>query len=195
MVRKIETWANGCQGMVILSGYTTPLYEDLYQGWTRVCRAAQARSKEMRTECLWIKPVKDAPTIVSVPSKAKRRTVSEIAKSRVKAAAKHPDNGKGLPQGRPKKSAPGALFSKASLQRQRAFENGISYASQRRLDKITRVRPEFLNKIAKGELSIKGALRLCEVTVPKSDRIILSKISNMLSLNSPKMKKNDFMNG
>ncbi len=134
--------------MVVLSGYSTPLYEDLYTGWTRVCRAAQARSKEMRTECLWIKPVKDAPTIVSVPSKAKRRTVSEIAKSRVKAAAKHPDNGKGLPQGRPKKSAPGALFSKASLQRQRAFENGISYASQRRLDKITRVRPELLNKIS-----------------------------------------------
>lgn len=151
-----------CRGMVVLSGYSTPLYEDLYTGWTRVCRAAQARSKEMRTECLWIKPVKDAPTIVSVPSKAKRRTVSEIAKSRVKAAAKHPDNGKGLPQGRPKKSAPGALFSKASLQRQRAFENGISYASQRRLDKITRVRPELLNKISMGELSIKGALMLCD---------------------------------
>ena len=175
--KRLAEILNECQGMVVLSGYVTPLYEDLYQGWVRVCRAAQARSKEMRTECLWIKPVKDAPVIVSAPSKAKRRTVSEITKSRVKAAVKHPENGNKKPSGRPKKnSRPGRPFfsiaSTASTQRQRAIENGICKRSQERLDKVARLSPGLLNKIAKGELSIKGALRLCEgmeVKPPRQD--------------------------
>lgn len=41
-------------------------------------------------------------------------------------------------------------------------DNGISRSSQKRLDKIARLHPELLNKIARGELSIKGALKLCE---------------------------------
>ena len=151
-----------CRGMVVLSRYATPLYEDLYQGWVRVCRAAQARSKEMRTECLWIKPVKDVQVIVSVPSKAKRRSVSEITKSRVKAAAKHPENGIKISDGRPPKRVPGTPLSKATSRKKREIENGISRSSQKRLDKIARLHPELLNKIAKGELSIKGALKLCE---------------------------------
>jgi len=93
------------------------------------------------------------------------------------AAAKHPENGNKKPSGRPKKnSRPGRPFfsiaSTALTQRQRAIENGICKRSQERLDKVARLSPGLLNKIAKGELSIKGALRLCEgmeVKPPRQD--------------------------
>jgi hypothetical protein len=42
--------------------------------------------------------------------------------------------------------------------------------SQRRLDKIGRLRPELLGKIAVGELSIKGALKLCEQPQEKIEK-------------------------
>jgi DNA adenine methylase len=44
------------RGMVVLSGYPSPLYERLLRGWTRVERAAMADGAEARTECLWLNP-------------------------------------------------------------------------------------------------------------------------------------------
>lgn len=42
------------QGMVVLSGYPTSLYESLYGDWTRVECTAFADGAAKRTECLWL---------------------------------------------------------------------------------------------------------------------------------------------
>jgi DNA adenine methylase len=44
------------RGMVIISGYACPLYEDLYGDWLRVERKTLADGARPRTECLWISP-------------------------------------------------------------------------------------------------------------------------------------------
>lgn len=44
----------GLKGMVILSGYPTPLYDEL--GWDRVEREAYADGAAERTEALWLNP-------------------------------------------------------------------------------------------------------------------------------------------
>lgn len=72
-------------------------------------------SKEIHMECLWIRPVQDIPVMVSVPSKAKRRSVSEIARSGAKAAAKHPENGMKISDGRPKKGFRNPHFFKSNF--------------------------------------------------------------------------------
>lgn len=46
----------GVQGMVVLSGYDSPLYRELYAGWRMVTRAARGEKAAARTECLWISP-------------------------------------------------------------------------------------------------------------------------------------------
>ncbi len=43
------------RGMVILSGYDSPLYSDLYSGWRRVERKALADGAAARTEVLWLR--------------------------------------------------------------------------------------------------------------------------------------------
>jgi hypothetical protein len=45
----------------------------------------------------------------------------------------------------------------------RAEANGLSKKSQQRLDKIARTKPELLEQIAKGKLSIRRAVELTEV--------------------------------
>jgi DNA adenine methylase len=47
----------GLQGAVVVSGYPSPLYEDLYAGWTRAERAALADGAAPRTEVLWMKGI------------------------------------------------------------------------------------------------------------------------------------------
>ena len=44
------------QGMVILSGYRCPLYDELYAGWDRLDRAAHADGARDRVESLWLSP-------------------------------------------------------------------------------------------------------------------------------------------
>lgn len=47
------------QGMVIVCGYDSDLYNDMLQGWERVTRATVANGRAgsvHRTECLWINP-------------------------------------------------------------------------------------------------------------------------------------------
>lgn len=46
----------GLQGMVVLSGYPTPLYDDALRGWQRIEREARADGARARTEVLWINP-------------------------------------------------------------------------------------------------------------------------------------------
>src|SRR3546814_3515363 len=43
-------------GMVVLSGYPHPLYDEALPGWKRVERMANADGGRERTECLWINP-------------------------------------------------------------------------------------------------------------------------------------------
>jgi DNA adenine methylase len=47
------------QGMVIVSGYPSPLYDQLYAGWERIETVASVNASsgtEQRTECLWLSP-------------------------------------------------------------------------------------------------------------------------------------------
>lgn len=46
----------GLAGMVVLSGYPSPLYDDALAGWLRVDRKALADGARERTEVLWINP-------------------------------------------------------------------------------------------------------------------------------------------
>lgn len=50
----------GLAGMVILSGYPHPLYDDALTGWRRVERAALADGARERIEVLWINPAATA---------------------------------------------------------------------------------------------------------------------------------------
>lgn len=42
------------KGMVVLSGYPSPLYDALYAGWYRIERMAYADGARERVECLWL---------------------------------------------------------------------------------------------------------------------------------------------
>ncbi len=46
----------GCSGMVVLSGYPAPLYDEYLDDWMRVERVALADGARERTEVLWINP-------------------------------------------------------------------------------------------------------------------------------------------
>lgn len=50
------------KGFVIVSGYPSPLYEELYAGWSVSERAALADGARPRTEALWISPNTPVPT-------------------------------------------------------------------------------------------------------------------------------------
>lgn len=47
---------DGLQGMVVLSGYATDLYDERLKHWRRVERAALADGARKRTEVLWLNP-------------------------------------------------------------------------------------------------------------------------------------------
>ncbi|MBI3140984.1 MAG: DNA adenine methylase [Rhodocyclales bacterium] len=50
----------GVKGMVVLSGYPSPLYDEFLPGWERrstKARISGGRGTVMRTECLWLNPV------------------------------------------------------------------------------------------------------------------------------------------
>ena len=53
---ELAIYLRGLRGMVIVSGYPSPLYADLYAGWRCVTRAAHADGARPRTEALWISP-------------------------------------------------------------------------------------------------------------------------------------------
>jgi DNA adenine methylase len=46
----------GLQGMVILSGYPAPLYDEALPGWRRIEREAHADGARDRTEVIWMNP-------------------------------------------------------------------------------------------------------------------------------------------
>lgn len=57
--RRLAGVLNSCKGRVILSGYPSDLYDELYQGWSQVSfdianHAAGGESKSRKTEVLWM---------------------------------------------------------------------------------------------------------------------------------------------
>ncbi|MBI3467541.1 MAG: DNA adenine methylase [Planctomycetes bacterium] len=61
--RELAALLRECNAAIVLSGYDSPLYADLYRGWRKVSReipnhAAGGKQKSRQVECLWIKPAK-----------------------------------------------------------------------------------------------------------------------------------------
>jgi DNA adenine methylase len=54
--RELANILHGVRGMVVVSSYPSPLYDELYAGWRTSVRAAHADGAKDRTECLWISP-------------------------------------------------------------------------------------------------------------------------------------------
>lgn len=54
--RDLAAVLKNLQGMVVLSGYRCPLYDELYAGWPRIDRAAHADGASDRVESLWLSP-------------------------------------------------------------------------------------------------------------------------------------------
>ncbi|MHB9075608.1 MAG: DNA adenine methylase [Desulfobaccales bacterium] len=52
--RGLAAALNDCQGMVIVSGYQSSLYKELYHGWHQVERKTYADGNKPRVEKLWI---------------------------------------------------------------------------------------------------------------------------------------------
>lgn len=52
--RVLSTIAHACKGMVALSGYRCPLYDELYGGWHQVKRETRGDNQALRTEVLWL---------------------------------------------------------------------------------------------------------------------------------------------
>lgn len=58
--RRLAEVLHACRGMVVLSGYPSPLYDDeLYPDWRRVVRPARDAAANERTEALWLSPAAD----------------------------------------------------------------------------------------------------------------------------------------
>ena len=54
--RDLAAVLKNLQGMVVLSGYRCPLYDELYAGWDRIDRVAYADGGRDRVESLWLSP-------------------------------------------------------------------------------------------------------------------------------------------
>lgn len=48
------------EGMVLLSGYASPMYADLYSAWRMISKTTKTNGNGAATECLWISPKADA---------------------------------------------------------------------------------------------------------------------------------------
>lgn len=85
--RKLAKLLRSLKGMVLLSGYHSPLYDRLYRGWGRVEREALADGARPRTEVLWFNPAcarrMPQPTIDFEERKRPVRAASHAAEARV----------------------------------------------------------------------------------------------------------------
>jgi DNA adenine methylase len=52
----LATGLRGLCGMVIVSGYRSALYDELFDGWKRIDRQAHADGAAPRVESLWVSP-------------------------------------------------------------------------------------------------------------------------------------------
>jgi DNA adenine methylase len=56
--RELAAALNELKGMVIVSGYSSPLYDDIFAGWARVQRSHVADKGNQRTEVCWMRNVR-----------------------------------------------------------------------------------------------------------------------------------------
>lgn len=56
---RLAATLNDLKGKVIISGYPSPLYDELYTGWRRVEKSTTTNGQAIATECLWISPQAD----------------------------------------------------------------------------------------------------------------------------------------
>ena len=54
--RELAECLRGIHGMAVVSGYSSILYDELYEGWTQVKRMSHADGCAPREECLWLSP-------------------------------------------------------------------------------------------------------------------------------------------
>lgn len=54
--RELADTLRRIKGMAIVSGYESPLYDELYAGWKKVRHAHHAANGKSTTECLWLSP-------------------------------------------------------------------------------------------------------------------------------------------
>lgn len=54
--RELADLLNGVRGMVVLSGYRSALYDDLYAGWPRFDRVVPNNGNSTSVECVWVSP-------------------------------------------------------------------------------------------------------------------------------------------
>jgi hypothetical protein len=211
--RKLAEVLHRCQGSIVLSGYASELYKELYSDWQFAVRHAQTNAKSLRQECLWIKAASQAHLNgCKIP---RRLPLKTIIRRQYQQAINHPLNGAPPKYG---SKFDGPLFellekslrfseilqalpinerclcyrlaywkSKNFISRdqttkkwsvakkptflspgnrddsacKRAIENGISKSTQARIDVIARIRPELLQEIGQGKMSIRAAYLIC----------------------------------
>lgn len=54
--RKLAELLHSIKGMIILSGYQSELYQNLFHGWKNSAKTAKAGNGSRREECLWMSP-------------------------------------------------------------------------------------------------------------------------------------------
>lgn len=54
--RELAESLHSLEGMAVICGFPSPLYQELYQGWQRVTCQSQMITGRLATECLWISP-------------------------------------------------------------------------------------------------------------------------------------------
>lgn len=64
--RRLAEVLNTLRGAVMLSGYDSPLYNDLYRDWQRVTRGAFADGARPRTEVLWLRNVQSPELLLGL---------------------------------------------------------------------------------------------------------------------------------
>lgn len=149
--RRLLEALNHCDAAVVLSGYPHPLYDELLADWTAVEISGQDRSKQMRAECLWIRSARSRRIMVPV-AKTRRE-----ATKRARRAAPGETHGR---KGRPRKNVSTDGMETISV-RARAAQNGVSPATQHRLDVVARIAPDVFEAFRAGRISsVREAERL-----------------------------------
>ncbi len=80
--RRLADALHGCDGMVVLSGYESGLYAELFPGWRCVRKKARTSSRGQREECLWIKPKVGDPIWTSPDIMAASAAIGSISSKR-----------------------------------------------------------------------------------------------------------------
>jgi len=53
---ELATMLHAVKGMVVLSGYPSALYDELYSDWKKISKSSTAQNGKGRVECIWLSP-------------------------------------------------------------------------------------------------------------------------------------------